>query len=139
MPTLTSIYQLPCYFHTFNIVQHIANQLTLPAHRYTIDPWQKLSQTISADYPAINITLLGEYLDTGDTYYSLKEALRIAAWHAQRQARISVLTPTSENSATVLETSDLICASYSTGYKHKVCKDIAKYAQQYFIPYLGTA
>lgn len=82
---------------------------------------------------------MGRYHDTGDSYYSLKEALSIASRHAHRQADITIVTPEDDNLNTIITASDLVCVSCGPHEDLTLYKPLAQLSRDNNISYLGIA
>lgn len=82
IPVLTvgSMYEVPLYMEARGLDQVIARKLGLTLHARNDRVWHRLVATIKRKKPSIRIAMVGKYLTMKDTYMSLIEALKAAAW-----------------------------------------------------------
>ncbi|TSC63767.1 MAG: CTP synthase, partial [Parcubacteria group bacterium Gr01-1014_106] len=82
IPVLTvgSMYEVPLYMERRGLDRIIARKLGLTLHPRNDRVWHRLVATIKRTKPPIRIAMVGKYLTMKDTYMSLIEALKAAAW-----------------------------------------------------------
>ncbi len=81
LPNASSIYEVPLTIERSHIDQLLATKLKLPLGKADMRVWQDVLKKTSKKYEkSIKIGIIAKYLDNEDTYYSVIESLRIAAW-----------------------------------------------------------
>ncbi len=82
LPNASSIYEVPLTIEKSHIDQLLATKLKLPLGKPDMRVWQDVLKKSSSDHKkTVKIGVIAKYLDNEDTYYSVIESLRIAAWH----------------------------------------------------------
>jgi CTP synthase len=92
-PDIQTVYEVPINFEKDKIGQKILSQFGLKSRKNNLINWQNLVKTIKNANKQINVGIVGKYFSTGnfvlsDSYISVIEAVKHAAWHHQRKARI---------------------------------------------------
>jgi len=80
VPTLPSVYEVPQIMEDYKLDQFILNHFNLKPKKTKDQAWNKLLRTIQKEKPKLKIAMVGKYLEMKDTYMSLVEALKSAAW-----------------------------------------------------------
>lgn len=81
LPTVDSVYRVPLILEKSNIADYITSKLGLETKPAKLEAWQKLVKTITnRDLPRLNIGIVAKYMDNEDTYMSVFEAIKAAAW-----------------------------------------------------------
>ena len=80
VPTVGSMYEVPLHMESHGLDRIIARKLNLPFRPRQDRIWHRLVATIKRRKPSIRIAMVGKYLTMKDTYMSLIEALKAAAW-----------------------------------------------------------
>lgn len=81
LPNAASIYQVPLTLEDSGIGRVICERLGLPASEPDLAEWQATVQmATSAHTHKVTVGVIAKYLDNQDTYLSVFEALRSAAW-----------------------------------------------------------
>lgn len=81
LPNANTIYEVPLTLEDTNIAEYICQQLGLEHAKPNIKQWREVVKRASTNYPVtIKIGVVAKYLDNTDTYMSVFEALRSAAW-----------------------------------------------------------
>ncbi len=81
LPNASTIYQVPLTLEDSGIGQVISSRLGLRSHQTNLNPWKRMVKSALANYrKTINIGVIAKYIDNQDTYMSVFEALRAAAW-----------------------------------------------------------
>jgi CTP synthase len=89
LPNANTIYQVPLTLEKQNIGKVLVERLNLPNKKANVASWQKLVEQASNDAaPVLHIGIVAKYLNNQDTYMSVVEALKSAAWAAGKQVRI---------------------------------------------------
>lgn len=85
MPTADSVYRVPLLLEEFGIGKLIARRFNLKNTKPNLKPWQDLMESIFKDKTkTINVGIVAKYLDHQDTYMSVIEALKSAAWSSNK-------------------------------------------------------
>jgi CTP synthase len=80
VPTVGSMYEVPLHMEKYGLDRIIAEKLGLGFRPRNDRAWHKLVATIKRRKPSVRIAMVGKYLTMKDTYMSLIEALKAAAW-----------------------------------------------------------
>lgn len=84
VPTVGSMYEVPLHMESHGLDRIIMQRLGLRFRPRHDREWHRLVATIKRRKPSVRIALVGKYLTMKDTYMSLIEALKAAAWAAGR-------------------------------------------------------
>lgn len=96
-PDVKSIYEVPLNFEKDKLGDIILKKLGLEKQKTDLEDWRKLVEVIhQADKPPVHIGIVGKYFATGsfslsDSYISVIEALKHAAWREGREPRLTWL------------------------------------------------
>lgn len=158
-PDLNTIYEVPLLFHQQN--HHLASTclklLNLPTGKHkNIKRWKKMTQNATRDWPKrLKIAMVGKYFVTGDydlvdSYVSVVEALRHAAWKLGVKPELTWIdaekieapshkaSEAQDNAEKLLSGFDGIVVPQGWGSRGTEGKIAAiKYARENNIPYLG--
>ncbi len=96
-PDVVSIYEIPLNFEKENLGNGILKKLNLKPRKKNLKDWGKLVQTIKTVKESVKIGVVGKYFETGeftlmDSYLSVIEAIKHAAWFLKRKPEIFWLT-----------------------------------------------
>lgn len=81
LPNAPSIYEVPLSLQQQNIGDYIVKKLNLGSSDADMKNWQELCASIaSPKKQTISVGIVAKYLDNEDTYFSIVEALKAAAW-----------------------------------------------------------
>lgn len=81
LPNANSIYEVPSTIEASHIDQLLATKLKLPLGKPDMSSWEAVVKKSSTIYDqTVKIGIIAKYLDNEDTYYSVVESLKIAAW-----------------------------------------------------------
>lgn len=91
-PDLNNVYELPLIFEKQNFGDKIIGKLNLSPRRSNLEEWKKLIMGQNT-YVPVKIGVVGKYFDIGeyklpDSYISVIEAIKHAAWFNKRQPEI---------------------------------------------------
>jgi CTP synthase len=78
--TARTIYEVPLQFEKFGLGDLVVRELGIPATTPDLSRWEKLATEIVAEKPAVEIAIVGKYIELPDAYLSVTEALRHAGW-----------------------------------------------------------
>lgn len=144
LPNAQSIYEVPLTLEDTGITDVIAKRLGLKVSKPHLKEWRAMVATAKAKH-AKNATVgvVAKYMDNTDTYMSVFEALKAAAWANDVNLKIEwidaeILDDASANVATVLKDVDgiVVPGGFGTrGLEGKI--RAAQYALTHKLPYLG--
>ncbi len=80
MPSSRTIYEVPLILEDSGFGAFLDERLNLPVKIPDLADWRSLVEKILAPKPKITIGLVAKYTTMDDTYYSIFEALKAAAW-----------------------------------------------------------
>ena len=81
LPNAPTIYQVPLTLENAKIAEVITERLNLRAHRPNMGSWERVVKSATTNYrKTLRIGVVAKYVDNQDTYMSVFEALRAAAW-----------------------------------------------------------
>ncbi len=89
LPTVCSIYEVPLVLEETGLGQLIADRLGLKARSADLSQWRDLVARLKSPLEPINIALVGKYVELGDAYYSVREALYHAALYYNRSLNLN--------------------------------------------------
>ncbi len=142
LPNAKSIYEVPLTLHESGVVNVVLNKLSLKSKSPNLAQWTKLvHQATNEDAPVIKVGVVAKYLNNHDTYMSVFEALKAAAWERDYQVSIEwidaeAITP--QNVAKKLSgvAGIVVPGGFGTrGLEGKITA--AQYALKHKLPYLG--
>ncbi len=82
LPNARTVYEVPLTLEDQGIGSYIVDKLQLKAKKPNLKDWQHVVRTIlSKPEKTVKIGIVAKYLDNEDTYFSVMEALKSAAWH----------------------------------------------------------
>ncbi len=89
LPTAKSVYQVPLTLEASGIADYAIERFGLGVHASDMSQWEELNQTIfNTEKPAVRIGIVAKYMDHEDTYMSVTEAIKAAAWAHGRHPEI---------------------------------------------------
>ncbi|HUD06549.1 MAG TPA: CTP synthase [Candidatus Saccharimonadales bacterium] len=81
LPNAKTIYEVPLTLESSKIPDVIVRKLHLKSSKPKLGDWQKVVGKAQSSYPkTVTIGMVAKYLDNQDTYLSVTEALKAAAW-----------------------------------------------------------
>jgi CTP synthase len=145
LPNAPTIYQVPLTLEDTGIADVICAQLHLKPHKPNLADWRAVvAKAIDKAAPVVKVGVIAKYLDNTDTYMSVFEALKAAAWANDAQVDIEWFDSeklealSDEEFAAKLETVDGVVVPGgfgSRGVEGKI--RAATYALDHKKPYLG--
>ena len=92
-PDVKAIYEIPVNFEKENLGNLILKKFKLRAKKNDLKDWKKLVGTIRKAKKPVKIAMVGKYFETGsftltDSYISVIEAIKHAAWFFKRKPEI---------------------------------------------------
>lgn len=96
-PDIASIYEIPLNFEKENLGNRILKKLGLRPKKQNLRDWAKLVKTAKEAKKPVKIGVVGKYFETGkftlmDSYISVIEAIKHAAWFFNRKPEIHWLS-----------------------------------------------
>lgn len=145
LPNAASIYEVPLTLEDSGLADVICKRLSLQPATPDLTDWRAAVKraTTPSDKP-VKVGVVAKYLDNSDTYMSVFEALRAAAWSLETQVDITWIdaekleSVTPEQLASTLEAVDglVVPGGFGTrGVEGKIAA--AQYALTHKKPYLG--
>ena len=144
LPNASTIYQVPLTLEDDGIVEVISKKLGLDGHAPRLDSWRAMvKQATSKHKRQAKVGVVAKYVDNQDTYISVFEALRAAAWAHEAGVAIEWINAESlegddVNLAAVFADVDGILVPGGFGARGVEGKiKAATYALNHKVPYLG--
>jgi len=140
MPDVDTIYKVPRVLHEQGLDGLICDKLRLNTPPANLKRWDDLVSETAHPQGAVNIVMVGKYVDLSDSYKSLNEALRHAGMKNHVRVKIDYLdseTITPDNVAQLARyDAVLVPGGFGVrGVEGKICA--ARFAREQKIPYLG--
>jgi CTP synthase len=143
MPNAPTIYQVPLTLEKNNIAATILDKLGIRAQKPDMKDWDRVVKSALTKYrKTIRIGVVAKYIDNQDTYMSVFEAIRSAAWANEVNVEIVWVKaenlPTDKSEQAILPTLDAIIVPGGFGPRGIEGKVLAAiYALDNKVPYLG--
>jgi CTP synthase len=141
LPTVETIYEIPLMLEDFGLGQQIVAHLGLKANRGDLKAWRGLVERIKTPHEAVNIALVGKYVELNDAYFSVREALFHAALHNERDLNLFWVHSEDldrEGPENLLRTAQGIIVPGGFGIRGiEGMVKAARYARENEIPYFG--
>ena len=143
LPNAATIYEVPLSLHHANIAELIAQRMNLRTHRSDVKNWERVVKSAMTKYrKTVRIGAIAKYLDNQDTYMSVFEAIRAAAWASEVNVEIvwvdAEALSKDKNYHETLNKLDGIIGLPGFGQRGGEGKVLAAgYAYEKGIPYLG--
>jgi CTP synthase len=81
LPNAQTVYQVPVTLEASHIDEIITGRLGIRAHKANMNEWKRVVKSATTKYRQnIRIGVIAKYVDNADTYTSLFEAIKSAAW-----------------------------------------------------------
>ncbi len=142
LKTTTVLYEVPLLFEDFGVGDYLLKRLGLIARSHpNLADWAKFVAAERSVRPAVNIALVGKYVELHDAYMSVREALKHAANNLGVEVKIAwVHSAELEKGrgwdAVYAADGILVPGGFGDrGIEGKV--QAARYAREHKIPYLG--
>ena len=92
-PDVKTIYEIPVNFEKENLGNRILKKFNLRPKKNNLQDWRALVSKIKSLEKPVKIAVVGKYFETGeftlmDSYISVIEAIKHAAWHFKRKPEI---------------------------------------------------
>ncbi len=90
LPNASTIYEVPLTLEERGIGNYVIKRLKLKASRPNLKEWTQLVKSINTPHnTVVKVGMVAKYLDNEDSYFSVVEALRAAAWEHDVAIEIS--------------------------------------------------
>lgn len=90
LPNAETIYQVPLTLEERGIGDYIVERFNLKTAKPDLVEWKNLVKSITKPHEkTVKVGMVAKYLDNEDSYFSVVEALRAAAWHHDVNVEIS--------------------------------------------------
>ncbi len=95
-PDIETIYEVPINFEKDNLSNRIIEKLQIKPKQHDLIEWRAFLRAVKKKKPDLHIGIVGKYFSTGkfslsDSYISVIEALKHAAWAEGRNAKLTWL------------------------------------------------
>ncbi len=144
LPNAASIYQVPLTIEDTGIADVIARQLSLKVTKPHLKEWRAVVDQATVNHTrTVRVGFVAKYMDNSDTYMSVFEALKAAAWHNNTGVEITWIDASDfdESKADISKTLDkfdgiLVPGGFGQrGLEGKI--KAAQFAMKHKVPYLG--
>ena len=137
-----SIYDIPKVLHSEGLDAYVVRRLGLPFRDVGWNDWDALLRRVHEPAHAIDIALVGKYIDLPDAYLSVTEALRAGGFHHDCRVNLRWVSSddcaTPEGAAEHLADVDAICVPGGFGVRGIDGKVGAlRHAREHGLPALG--
>jgi len=144
LPNAQTVYQVPLTLEASHIDQIIVERLGIRAHKANMTEWKRVVKSAVTKYrQTVRIGVIAKYVDNADTYMSLFEAIKSAAW--ANEVNVEIVWVNAEDLEKNKKTRDQLQnldgiigmpGFGSRGVEGKVWA--ANYAYENKLPYLGV-
>ena len=137
---MDSIYKIPGMLHAQDLDEIVCRKLELAPPPADLSEWDKVVYALEHPSQAVNIALVGKYVDLTESYKSLSEALIHAGIHTGARIKINYVDSESieKNGVGCLADMDAILVPGGFGKRGVEGKIKAiRYARENGLPYLG--
>ncbi|MDD5328381.1 MAG: CTP synthase [Sulfuricella sp.] len=134
------IYKIPGLLHQQGMDEIVCRKLELSPPPANLAMWEQLVYALEHPKHAVNIALVGKYVDLTESYKSLSEALIHAGIHTLSKIKIHYIDSESleSNGTGVLDDMDAVLVPGGFGKRGVEGKMAAiRYAREKRVPYLG--
>jgi CTP synthase len=143
LPNAASIYEVPLTLEDTGIADVITDRLQLKVTKPHLKDWRDVVKRATTDYgKTVKVAVIAKYLDNQDTYMSVFEALRAAAWWNSTNIQIDWIDAEQydgkQDIAPALKGYDGVLVPGGFGQRGLEGKiKAAQYCLQNKVPYLG--
>jgi len=135
-----SIYKIPAMLHAQHLDDIVCRRLEIAPPAANLSDWDRLVYALEHPSKAVNIALVGKYVDLTESYKSLSEALIHAGIHTRAKIKIHYIDSESieNNGVGCLANMDAVLVPGGFGKRGVEGKIKAiRYARENKLPYLG--
>ena len=141
MKTAQNIYQVPGLLEDARMADTLAEALGLDAAPNDMADWRDMVERMTAPHAALPIAVVGKYADLPDAYISVREALRHAGLHIDRDVSIEwVQSENVERDGADAWLSNAAGIVVPGGFGERGIEGMissVSYAREHRLPYLG--
>jgi CTP synthase len=139
LPNAKVIYEVPLTLEKTGIGKYISEHLEIDDNRPNLSDWKKMVDSALSKWDRkVSVAVVAKYLDNQDTYISVFEALKSAAWANKTDLEIHWVDAESLGSISALSKYDGILVPGGFGGRGIEGKiGAAQYALKHKKPYLG--
>ncbi len=142
LATAKSVYEVPLMLEQSGVGDYISKMLGLPKRKPKLADWRKFVEVIKQpDRPVVRIGVVAKYMHHEDTYTSVFEAIKAAAWANNLRAEIVWIDAEKledDRNPVVLRDIDGMIVPGGFGLRGVEGKIAAAgYAMEHDLPYLG--
>jgi CTP synthase len=136
-----TIYEVPLIFEEAGLADLVVKRFQLPPRPADLDEWHGIVERIKRPKLQVNVGVVGKYIDNGDAYISISEALKHGG--IANDARVNVQWVDSEDleqpdADAILAGMDAILVAPGFGARGVEGKiRAANYARDHGVPFLG--
>ncbi len=136
LPNAQTVYEVPLTLEAQNVAETILKKFSIQAKKADMAEWKKLVASATKKYDkTVTVGIVAKYLDNEDTYFSVVEALKAAAWSESVDLKYEWINAEDESNLSKYD-AILVPGGFGTrGVEGKVAA--ATYALENNIPYLG--
>lgn len=137
LPNAHTVYEVPMTIHASGIGR-VLERFTGNTKEPDLSKWRKLAEAQEMRYPkTVKIGMIAKYLDNEDTYISVLEALKAAAWHEEVNLDLKWLSAEEATDTDLKEVDGIVVPGGfgQRGIEGKI--QAANYALDTKKPYLG--
>jgi CTP synthase len=142
-PTAETIYEVPLQFEAYGLGRLVVRELSLgdPEAEPDLTTWRALVARIKSDKPALDIALVGKYIELPDAYLSVTEALKHAGWKHGVDVKIRWVDSEALSKENLHDRLDGVAGIVVPGgFGHRGIEGkvlAAHFARDHKVPYLG--
>ena len=141
LPTVSNVYEVPLILEASGIADLIVDSLGLEFSARDMSDWREMVDAMSALDNPLSIAVVGKYVDLPDAYISVREALRHAGMHHNRDVKVSWIHSEDierDGAAPHLNSANGIVVPGGFGTRGtEGMIQAAQYARERRVPYLG--
>jgi CTP synthase len=136
-----TIYEVPLMFEDAGLAELVVKRLQLPQRTADLDEWRHIVERIKRPKYEVRVAVVGKYIDNGDAYISISEALKHGG--IANDARVTLEWIDSEelerpDASEILSAMDAILVAPGFGARGVEGKiRAADYARDNGVPFLG--
>ena len=136
-----TIYAIPLEYERDGVANYVLKRLGLKANKPNLKNWENIVNIIRSPEKTVKIGVVGKYVDNGDSYISIGEAIKHAAIAEKAKGEVEWIDSesiTEKNISEKLSPLSGIIIAGGFGARGVIGKMLAiKYARENKIPFLG--
>lgn len=91
LPTVDTVYEVPLILEEEGLGKLIVDKLGIDCPEPDLADWRGLVDRLKTPHETVNIVLVGKYVELEDAYFSVREALKHAVLHHERDLNLTWL------------------------------------------------